>query len=157
MDEAGEKGSAALSLSGETDGPGKGSTALSPSALLWRLFPPTLSWSHYLVLLRVHNDQARSFYEIEAARESWSVRELERQVAALLFERLSMSRDKEQVLALARQGHLPPMSQADCSSPEPGYHLLWGARSASRLPRKGFKGIAPKINSGVRGRWESSS
>ena len=40
---------------------------------------------------------ARAFYEIEAARESWSVRELERQIASLLFERLSMNRDQEQV------------------------------------------------------------
>jgi predicted nuclease of restriction endonuclease-like (RecB) superfamily len=47
---------------------------------------------------------ARSFYEIEAARESWSVRELERQIAALLFERLSMNRDPEQVRALAQRG-----------------------------------------------------
>jgi predicted nuclease of restriction endonuclease-like (RecB) superfamily len=67
-------------------------------------FPALLGWSHYLVLLRVQNPQARSFYEIEAARESWSVRELERQVAALLFERLSMNKTPEQVLALARQG-----------------------------------------------------
>jgi predicted nuclease of restriction endonuclease-like (RecB) superfamily len=67
-------------------------------------FPPLLGWSHYLALLRVSNDQARAFYEIEAAREGWSVRELERQVAALLFERLAQSRTPEQVLALARQG-----------------------------------------------------
>lgn len=67
-------------------------------------FPPMLGWSHYLVLLRVQNPQARSFYEIEAARESWSVRELDRQVAALLFERLTMNKNPEQVLALARQG-----------------------------------------------------
>lgn len=68
------------------------------------LFPPLLGWSHYLVLLRVQNDQARAFYEIEAAREGWSVREMERQIAALLFERLAMNRDQEQVRALARQG-----------------------------------------------------
>jgi predicted nuclease of restriction endonuclease-like (RecB) superfamily len=67
-------------------------------------FPPLLGWSHYLVLLRVQNDLARAFYEIEAAREGWSVRELERQVAALLFERLSLNRDREQILALARRG-----------------------------------------------------
>jgi len=39
-------------------------------------FPPFLGWSHYLLLLRIKDDAARSFYEIEAARESWSVREL---------------------------------------------------------------------------------
>jgi hypothetical protein len=69
-------------------------------------FPPTLSWTHYLILLKVTNPAARSFYEIEAAREDWSSRELERQVASLLFERLAKSRDKEKVLDLARRGHV---------------------------------------------------
>jgi len=103
-DTADGKGSTALSLSSETDAPEKGPAALSLSAGPAALFPPLLAWSHYLVLLRVQNPQARSFYEIEAARESWSVRELERQVAALLFERLAMNRDQDQVLTLARQG-----------------------------------------------------
>lgn len=67
-------------------------------------FPPLLGWSHYLVLVRIRSDQARAFYEIEAARESWTVRELERQVAALLFERLSKSRNPAHALALAREG-----------------------------------------------------
>ena len=76
----------------------------SPQAAAVR-FPPTLSWTHYLILLKVTNPAARSFYEIEAAREGWSSRELERQVASLLFDRLAKSRDKEKVLALARRGH----------------------------------------------------
>lgn len=67
-------------------------------------FPPNLGWAHYRVLLNVTNDDARAFYEIEAARESWSSRELERQVGSLLFERLARSRDKKKVLALARRG-----------------------------------------------------
>ena len=70
------------------------------------LFPPSLSWSHYLVLIRVQDDRARAFYEIEAARENWACRELERQVASLLFERLAKSRDKDAVLALAKQGQI---------------------------------------------------
>lgn len=68
------------------------------------LFPTSLSWSHYMVLLRVQDDHARAFYEIEAVKESWSIRELERQIATLLFERLAKSRQKEEVLALAKQG-----------------------------------------------------
>lgn len=67
-------------------------------------FPPALSWSHYRALLRVGNEHARAFYEIEAARESWSVRELERQIDSLLYERLSSSRDRDQLVALARRG-----------------------------------------------------
>ncbi len=70
------------------------------------VFPPYLGWTHYLLLMRVASPTARAFYEIEAARESWSSRELERQIASLLFERLAKSRDKEKVLALARRGHL---------------------------------------------------
>lgn len=58
-------------------------------------FPPHLGWSHYLVLLKVTNPTARAFYEIEATRENWSSRELERQVSSLLFERLAKSRDKK--------------------------------------------------------------
>lgn len=69
-----------------------------------QLFPPILAWTHYRLLLTVEKPEARTFYEIEAAREGWSVRELERQIASLLFERLAMSRDKDQVLALARHG-----------------------------------------------------
>ena len=98
------KGSTALRLSAEADGGEKGSVALSLSAGASPLFPPTLAWSHYLVLLRVDRTEARSFYEIEAARESWSVRELERQVAALLFDRLARNKSPEQVLELARKG-----------------------------------------------------
>lgn len=68
-------------------------------------FPSNLGWSHYLTLLGVANPTARAFYEIEAARESWVGRELERQVASLLFERIARSRNKKKVLALARRGH----------------------------------------------------
>lgn len=67
-------------------------------------FPPSLSWSHYVILMRVPNEHARAFYEVEAAREAWSVRELQRQIGALLFDRLSKNRSPEEVLALARSG-----------------------------------------------------
>mgnify|MGYP000160829750 CR=1 FL=1 len=68
------------------------------------LFPPQLGWTHYLVLLRVSNPTARAFYEVEAAREGWGTRELERQIDALLFERLATNRDPAAVLAVARAG-----------------------------------------------------
>jgi predicted nuclease of restriction endonuclease-like (RecB) superfamily len=67
-------------------------------------FPQELSWSHYLVLTRVTKETARAFYEIEAARECWSVRQLERQIGSQLFERLANHRDPEEVLVLARRG-----------------------------------------------------
>jgi predicted nuclease of restriction endonuclease-like (RecB) superfamily len=69
------------------------------------LFPASLSWAHYAFLLKVENSDARAFYEIEALREGWSARELERQIASLLFERLAKSRDKDKVAALAKKGH----------------------------------------------------
>lgn len=65
-------------------------------------FPPVLAWTHYLILLRVQREEARWFYEIEAAREAWSARELERQVASLLYERLSANKTPDQVRALSR-------------------------------------------------------
>ena len=48
-----------------------------------RLFPPLLSWTHYRILLKVHDTRARAFYEIEAANEAWSSRELERQIGSM--------------------------------------------------------------------------
>lgn len=64
----------------------------------------TLSWSHYLVLIRVKDAAARSFYEIECAEQNWSVRQLQRQVNSSLYERLALSRNKDEVLRLANEG-----------------------------------------------------
>ena len=75
-------------------------------------FTPDLSWTHYRSLLKASNPAARSFYEIEALRHSWSARELDRQINSLLFERLAKSRDKEGLLRLANQG-LRPQLPAD--------------------------------------------
>ena len=55
----------------------------------------TLSWSHYLLLMRVDNLDARKFYEIECAQQQWSKRQLSRQIGSCLYERLALSRDKE--------------------------------------------------------------
>lgn len=49
---------------------------------------PTLSWTHYRILLKVEHQAARNFYEIEAVKNGWSTRQLERQINSLLFERL---------------------------------------------------------------------
>ena len=57
--------------------------------------------------MRRAKPNARSFYEVECAKARWSVRQLERQVASLLYERLAMSRDREGLLALTEQGHEP--------------------------------------------------
>ena len=65
---------------------------------------PNLSWTHYRNLLRVDRAQARSFYEIEAASNAWSAREVERQINSLLFDRLAKSRDKKGLMKLAERG-----------------------------------------------------
>ncbi len=67
-------------------------------------FHPDLSWSHYRALMWVENAQARSFYEIEAARNGWNKRELERQIQSRFYERLLKSRDKAGMLQLAKDG-----------------------------------------------------
>ncbi len=64
-----------------------------------------LSWTHYRLLLRVENPDAKAFYEQEAVNANWSTRELERQIHSLLYERLALSRDKEGVKKLAQKGH----------------------------------------------------
>ena len=64
----------------------------------------TLSWSHYLILMRIENIEARSFYEIEATQQQWSVKQLKRQVGSSLYERLALSRDKDEVMRLAQEG-----------------------------------------------------
>jgi predicted nuclease of restriction endonuclease-like (RecB) superfamily len=65
-----------------------------------------LSWSHYILLMRLDDEQARKFSLREVEVENWSVRELDRQINSLLFERLALSRDKKQVKALAEQGQI---------------------------------------------------
>ncbi len=65
-----------------------------------------LSWTHYVFLLSIKNSDERSFYEIEAASESWTVRELKRQFDSSLYERLALSRDKDGIRKLAQEGQI---------------------------------------------------
>ena len=65
-----------------------------------------LSWSHYLILMRMENLDERNFYEIEAVENNWSLRELRRQIDSALYERLVLSRDKEKVKSLALKGQI---------------------------------------------------
>lgn len=65
-----------------------------------------LSWSHYLILMRMENSNARQFYEIEAINNNWSMRELKRQVNSALYERLLLSKDKKKVMELSQKGQV---------------------------------------------------
>jgi len=64
-----------------------------------------LSWSHYLLLSKIKENDKKEFYFNEAINSKWSVRELERQISSLLFERLTLSKDKNSVMEIAQKGH----------------------------------------------------
>ena len=59
-----------------------------------------LSWTHYRLLMRVENDNARQFYMDEAVKSQWSTRQLERQINTFFYERLLSSKNKENVSCL---------------------------------------------------------
>jgi predicted nuclease of restriction endonuclease-like (RecB) superfamily len=63
-----------------------------------------VSWTHYVVLTRIKNPEERRFYELEAESQQWSVDELKRQYNSSLYERLALSRDKGEVMRLAKEG-----------------------------------------------------
>ena len=86
-------------------------SAKSDLATLAQAFP--LPWSAYVRLLSVKNEQARAFYETEALRGGWSVRQLDRQIGSQFYERAALSRDKAVML---RQGELAELG--DLMTPE---------------------------------------
>lgn len=65
-----------------------------------------LSWSHYLKLIRIDNEEERDFYELESIENNWSLRELRRQCDCALYQRLVLSRDKKGVKELAEKGQI---------------------------------------------------
>ena len=65
-----------------------------------------LSWSHVVELLKIEDPLERSFYEQQASREKWAVRELQRQKNTSLFLRLAAGKDKDAILQLASRGQI---------------------------------------------------
>ncbi|MCL6257636.1 PDDEXK nuclease domain-containing protein [Aquiflexum sp. TKW24L] len=63
-----------------------------------------LSWSHFVELLKIEDDLERKFYEIQSISEKWSVPQLKRQKNTALFQRLALSKNKEEILQLSAQG-----------------------------------------------------
>jgi len=61
-----------------------------------------LSWTHYRLLLKIEKQEARDFYEQEAADGNWSTRELERQITTLFYERLLLSKQKNRMVQQVR-------------------------------------------------------
>lgn len=64
---------------------------------------PELQWTHYRLLIKIKDETARLWYMNEAANETWSTRQLDRQISVLYYERLLSSRDKESVKEEAAQ------------------------------------------------------
>ena len=88
------------------------STAGDENSNLLHKLPPQiakrfkLGWSHYVELLSISSADERRFYEVEAAANQWSVRELQRQMASSLYERLAISRNKAEIRRLATEGQV---------------------------------------------------
>jgi predicted nuclease of restriction endonuclease-like (RecB) superfamily len=68
-----------------------------------------LNWLQYRLLFSIDDEHRREFYELESVKNSWTGRELERQINSGLFERLLLSNDKESVMAMARNERLPEL------------------------------------------------
>ena len=73
-------------------------TATAPLALANRFVLP---WSAYVRMLSVKNPEARAFYEAEALRSGWSVRQLDRQIGSQFYERIALSKNKAAMLEKA--------------------------------------------------------
>ena len=98
--------------------------------------PFRLSWSHYLVLMRIENLEERRFYEIEAAENGWDLDELKRQFKSSLYERLALSRDKKGILALAKHGQIVSKPEDVIKDPYVLEFLGLEEKERDELPRK---------------------
>jgi predicted nuclease of restriction endonuclease-like (RecB) superfamily len=96
-------------------------SAVAPQAgrMIWQTLSAKLplSWSHYVCLMGIKNKAEKSFYEIEAVNEGWSLSELKRQFDASLYERLALSRDTHGVRKLGRKGQLVEMPKDVLKNP----------------------------------------
>jgi predicted nuclease of restriction endonuclease-like (RecB) superfamily len=69
----------------------------------WQTVSAKLSWSHFIILLSISDGDIRKFYQNYSERESWSIRELERQIDSSLYQRLVLSRDKKSIIRLSKK------------------------------------------------------
>jgi predicted nuclease of restriction endonuclease-like (RecB) superfamily len=65
-----------------------------------------ISWSHYLFLMRIENEKERQFYELETYLNQWKLKDLERQFNSGLFERISVSKNPEEIKKLIQEGQI---------------------------------------------------
>jgi len=76
-----------------------------------------LNWLQYRLLLSIENEQKREYYELGAVNNSWTGREMERQIHSNLYERMLLSTDKEAVMKVARNERLPELPQEIVKDP----------------------------------------
>lgn len=75
------------------------------------------NWTQYRALIQISDKDKREYYELEAANNNWTAREMERQIHSMLYERLLLSSDKEAVLAVARRKRIPQTPQEIVKDP----------------------------------------
>ncbi len=85
--------------------------------IMYSKLPFKLSWTHYQVLMRIEDKEERDFYEKEAIHSGWNVSTLKRQYHSSLYERLALSRNKDDVLRLANEGAIPQKPEDILHSP----------------------------------------
>lgn len=76
-----------------------------------------LNWSQYKMLLSIEDESKREYYELEAIKNGWTGREMERQISSGLFERLLLSNDKDVVMAIARNQRTPELPREIIKDP----------------------------------------
>lgn len=96
-----------------TYGSGFSVRQLEQSRRFYRMYPianalrSQLNWTQYRLLIQIEDPCKREYYELESVNNAWTARETERQINAMLYERLLLSNDKESVLAIARKERIP--------------------------------------------------
>lgn len=93
-----------------------------------------ISWSQYKLILRLDNEDKKTYYIAETVKNNWTVRQLERQINSNLYERLLLSNDKENLIAIARNEKLP--SDAKEIIKDPIYLEFLGLKSDSSYYEK---------------------
>ena len=74
---------------------------------IWNTLRSELNWMQYRLLIRIEDATKREYYELEAVKNHWSGREMERQINSLFYERLLLSTDKKSMMEIAREERLP--------------------------------------------------
>ncbi len=75
------------------------------------------NWTQYRSLIQIADKDKREYYELEAANNCWTARQMQRQINSMLYERMLLSNDKEAVLAMARKERMPEKPQEIVKDP----------------------------------------